>query len=298
MPDTIVMTDQKVRTPVPRYNVARRIAVSCLLLGTWLPRPASAQSSWILPGDVPSFELPLASPRTSALVGRVIHLSRGESRFGQEWEAEPALGEILPLFALRRGTVPVTLHLGAEVYGRYSLGDATSAQISTDWHVNLIATADLARWRLAFEAYHESSHLGDEYRDRFDVPRLDWSRGILGAWVGYVTGGLELRGNASYAALDELDLERGAFAVAADYLGRPARILGAPTQAVLALYADAQAYTDWRPTYSGRAGVRFAEGRAERGVALLLTFLSGQSTQRQFYSRRSRYVGMEVRFDL
>jgi hypothetical protein len=75
-------------------------------------------------------------------------------------------------------------------------------------------------------------------------------------------------------------------------------LLGAPAQAVLAVYAEAQEYTDWRPTYSGRAGVRFAESRSNRGMALLLTFLSGQSTQRQFYARRSRYVGMEVRFDL
>lgn len=293
------MTTGKLLRASPRYNGGRIRLVSCLAAGAALAPDGLAQGrSWVLPGDVPSFELPLASPRTSALVGRVIHLSRGESRFGSEWEAEPALGEILPLFALSRGSVPLALHLGAEVYGRYSLNDRTSAQISTDWHVNLIATADLTPWRLAIEAYHESSHLGDEYRDRFDVTRLDWSRGILGAWVGYVMGGLELRGNASYALLDELELGRSAFAVAADYRGRPRAFLGAPAQAVLALYAEAQAYTDWRPTYSGRAGVRFAEGGSDRGLALLLTFLSGQSTQRQFYSRRSRYVGMEVRFDL
>jgi hypothetical protein len=293
------VTTGKVKRTLSRYNVPRAPLVSCLAACVALAPDALAQErSWVLPGDVPSFELPLASPRTSALVGRVIHLSRGESRFGSEWEAEPALGEILPLFALSRGAVPVALHLGAEVYGRYSLNDRTSAQISTDWHVNLIATADLSRWRVALEAYHESSHLGDEYGDRFDATRLDWSRGILGGWVGYVAGGLELRGNASYAVLDELNLARSALALAADYRGRSRAFLGAPAQAVLAVYAEAQAYTDWRPTYSGRAGVRFAEGRSDRGLALLLTFLSGQSTQRQFYARRSRYVGMEVRFDL
>jgi len=294
------VTTGKLKRAFHRYNVRRGPVVSCVAACLALaPHDARAQRrSWVLPGDVPSFEFPLASPRTSALVGRIIHLSRGESRFGSEWEAEPALGEVLPLFAVSRGAVPVVLHLGAEVYGRYSLRDRTSAQISTDWHVNLIATADLAPWRLAVEAYHESSHLGDEYGDRFGTPRLDWSRGIVGGWLGYVMGGLELRGHASYAVLDELDLGRSALALAADYRGRPRGFLGAPAQAVLAAYAEAQAYTDWRPTYSGRAGVRFAERRSDRGMALLLTFLSGQSTQRQFYSRRSRYVGMEVRFDL
>jgi hypothetical protein len=281
-----------------RNNVGRALLVSCLAPAVLAPGALAQGRSRVLPRDVPSFEFPLASPRTSALVGRIIHLTRGESRFGPEWEAEPALGEIWPLFAVSRGAVPVTLHLGAEVYGRYSLNDRTSAQISTDWHVNLIATAELAPWRLALEAYHESSHLGDEYRDRFNATRLDWSRGIVGGWVGYVAGGLELRGNASYAVLDELDLGRSAVALAADYRSRSRAFLGAPAQAILAVYAEAQEYTDWRPTYSARAGVRFAEGRSNRGMALLLTFLSGQSTQRQFYARRSRYVGMEVRFDL
>jgi hypothetical protein len=281
-----------------RNNVGRALLVSCLAPAVLAPGALAQGRSRVLPRDVPSFEFPLASPRTSALVGRIIHLTRGESRFGPEWEAEPALGEIWPLFAVSRGAVPVTLHLGAEVYGRYSLNDRTSAQISSDWHVNLIATAELAPWRLALEAYHESSHLGDEYRDRFNATRLDWSRGILGGWVGYVAGGLELRGNASYAVLDELDLGRRAVALGADYRSRSRALLGAPAQAVLAVYAEAQEYTDWRPTYSARAGVRFAEGRSNQGMALLLTFLSGQSTQRQFYARRSRYVGMEVRFDL
>jgi hypothetical protein len=281
-----------------RNNVGLALLVSCLAPAVLAPGALAQGRSRVLPRDVPSFEFPLASPRTSALVGRIIHLTRGESRFGPEWEAEPALGEIWPLFAVSRGAVPVTLHLGAEVYGRYSLNDRTSAQISTDWHVNLIATADLSPWRLALEVYHESSHLGDEYRDRFNATRLDWSRGIVGGWVGYVAGGLELRGNASYAVLDELDLGRRAVALGADYRSRSRALLGAPAQAVLAVYAEAQEYTDWRPTYSGRAGIRFAEGRSNRGMALLLTFLSGQSTQRQFYARRSRYVGMEVRFDL
>jgi len=35
--------------------------------------------------------------------------------------------------------------------------------------------AELGHWRPAFELYHESSHLGDEYRDDFKCPRLDWT---------------------------------------------------------------------------------------------------------------------------
>ncbi len=231
------------------------------------------------------------------MVGRIISVRRGESRFGEEWEAESGLGEIWPLFALGRGRVPVTLHLGTEVYGRFSLADKGSALISTDFHVNAILTADLKRWRLALEGYHESSHLGDEYRDRFSVPRVNWSREILGLWAGYTVGGLTLRGNASYAAIDALDLQRGAFALGADFRGRSAKALGGIAP-VFGVYADAQGYTDWQVTWSARAGIRLADGARRRGMALLLSYLDGMSPQRQFYLTKSRYAGVEVRFDL
>ncbi len=293
------ISGEKLANRYAPFNAGARRGVSAAAALLLFAAPSAAQSgSWVLPGDVPSFEFPLASPRASALVGRVVHLSRNETRFGREWEAEPALGEILPLFALRRGAVPITLHLGAQVYGRYSLGDAASAQISNDWHVNLIATAAVAPWELALELYHESNHLGDEYADRFGAARVNWSRGIVGAWAGYDAGAVTLRANASYALVDAVHLPRAALAVAADYLGRSGRFLGAPAAPVMALHADAQAYNDWRPTYSGRAGIRFAEAESRRGLALLFTFLSGQSTQRQFYAGKSRYVGMEVRLDL
>jgi len=278
-----------------RYNRAVPLGAG-LVLGLLLAPPAGAQSHRVIfPDDVASFEFPLASPRTSAMVGRIMTVREGESRFGPEWEAEPALGEIWPLLALGRGKVPVTLHLGTEVYSRFSMADKSSALISTDFHVNAILTADFKHWRLALEGYHESSHLGDEYRDRFGTPRVNWSREIVGLWAGYTTGGLTVRGNASYAAIDALDLGRGAVALGADYVGAKALAGFAP---IVGLHADSQAYTDWEVTWSGRAGIRLADAVGRRGMAILLTYLDGMSPQRQFYSSKSRYYGVEVRFDL
>ena len=34
----------------------------------------------------------------------------------------------------------------------------------------------LGAWAVTVEVYHESSHLGDEYEDRFDAKRVDWTR--------------------------------------------------------------------------------------------------------------------------
>ncbi len=261
--------------------------------------PATAQGRSIpLPNDIVPFEFPLASSRTSAMVGRVFYAGKGDSKFGAEAEAEAGLGEIWPILAVQRGRVPLTLHMGVEVYGRFSLGDRASALISNDWNVNAILTADFRRVRLALEAYHESSHLGDEYRDRFPGPRVNWSREIVGLWASYRAGLVKLHANASYAAIDAMDLKRGALSAAADYQGKPGGLLGGSARTILAVNADAQGYTDWKVTWSGRAGFRFADPQGRRGFALLFTWLDGMSPQRQFYLEKARYYGVEVRFDL
>jgi len=228
-----------------------------------------------------------------------MHVGRGESAFGAEWEGEAALGEIWPLLALSRGRLPVTLHLGTEAYGRFSLGDAASSMISNDWQVGLVLTADVARWRLALDAYHESSHLGDEYRDRFSAPRVNWSREIVGLWATRRAGQVAMTVNASYAVIQVLDVGPAAMSAAIDYQGKPGSVVGGgAARLILALNADLQEYTDWEATFSGRAGVRFADPAGRRGFALLLTWLDGISPQKQFYLQKSRYVGVEVRFDL
>lgn len=288
----------KIRPSRGGSNLLRAPAYALLLGALAGPVLAQGRHSLVLPNDVPTFEFPLASARTSAMVGRVFHVSRGESQFEAEWEAEAAIGEIWPLFALNRGKVPLNLHLGTQVYGRFSLGDQASALISNDWHVNFVLTADFRRWRLAAEAYHESSHLGDEYRDRFPGPRVNWSREIVGLWATYRKGLVKVSANASYAPIDAADLDGGAVALAVDHLGKRGGVLGGSAQTVLAVHADAQGYTDWRVTWSGRAGVLFADPVGRRGFALLLSFYDGYSNQRQFFNKLSRYVGMEVRFDL
>ena len=120
----------------------------------------------------------------------------------------------------------------------------------------------------------------------------------MGLWATYRAGLVKLSANASYAAIDAADVGPGAFALSADYQGKPGGLLGGSARTILAVNADAQEYTDWTVTWSGRAGFRFADPQGRRGFALLLTIYDGYSSQRQFFRERSRYVGVEVRFDL
>lgn len=280
-------------------RVVRPFVASGAVLFSLLSSPFTAlRAQQRLFPDVPSFELPEASPRVHGLVGRIFSARVGDSEFGRETEAEAGLGENFPVLALRRGPRPITLGFGAQAYGRFSLGDARSALISNDWVVGLNTTAELGHWTLTGEILHESSHLGDEYRDRFGASRLDWTREVATAWVSYTTGPWRMTGALSYVLIDELDLDRPGGALALDFRGRgTGRFLGAVVRPVGGVYFDATAATAWRVSTSAKAGVAFAASNGhEIGFALIAH--TGLSTQRQFFREESRYVGGELRFDL
>jgi hypothetical protein len=272
-----------------------RVLVPVLLL---LPGARAAAQERLFP-RVAAFELPQASPRVHGLVGRLLWARRGDSEFGREPEAEVALGENFPVLALRRGPRPITLGFGSQVYGRFSLGDRKSALISNDWVVGLNTTAALGAWTLTGEIYHESSHLGDEYGDRFGTSRIDWTREVASAWISYGPGPVRITGNLSYALIDELDLERPGAALAADFNGRPVgRFLGGVVRPVAGVYFEGAAATSWRVSSSAKLGIAVAAASGGRELGIALIAHDGLSTQRQFFRQESRYVGAELRFDL
>ena len=261
--------------------------------------------SWVTSGAgqqrffpaVKSFELPEASPRVHGFVGRLIDAQRGDSRFGQEHEGEVVLGENFPVVTLKGGPRPIIFGLGSQVYGRFSLSDSKSALISNDWVVGVNTTAGLGPWALTLEVYHESSHLGDEYGNRFQSPRLDWTREVLAGWASYVVGVWRFTGGASYVLDDQLNLPAPAGSLAIDYRGKPRRLLGGLGRPIGGLFTEAEAATAWRMSTSAKLGVSFATG-ATHDISIGLIAHDGLSTQRQFFRQESQYIGMELRFDL
>lgn len=270
-----------------------------LLLGAMVPLCADfVMAQERLFPTVRSFELPEASPRVYGVVGRLLSTRRGESRFGNEREAEVVLGENVPVVAVRRGPRPIVLGIGSQVYGRFSLNDSKSALISVDWVAALNTTASLGPLALTLQLYHESSHLGDEYGDRFHAQRLDWSREVAMGWATYGTGSWRLSGGLSYVLYDGLSLPRSGAALGLDFGGGRHRLLTHPLEPVFGIYTEGTAATDWRLSTSAKVGVavRGSEGARSIGVALIAH--DGLSTQRQFFRHESQYLGLEVRFDL
>jgi uncharacterized protein DUF1207 len=247
--------------------------------------------------SVRSFELPEASPRVHGLVGRVISARRGDSRFGQEQEGEVVLGENFPLVSLRGGRQPIVLGFGSQVYGRFSLTDPKSALISTDWVVGINTTAAFDSWAMTLEIYHESSHLGDEYGDRFPADRLDWTREVLAGWASYAAGVWRFIAGASYVLDDQLRLPAPGGSLGVDFHGRSRRVLAGQARPIAGLFIEADAATNWRVSSSAKLGVAFATGDTH-DISLALIAHDGLSTQRQFFRQESQYIGMELRFDL
>lgn len=245
---------------------------------------------------VKSFELPEASPRAYGLVARVLSLRRGDSRFGAEQEGEVILGENFPLVALRRGPRPIILGLGSQAYGRFSLEDSKSALLTLDFVAQLNTTALLGPWALTLQLYHESSHLGDEYADHFGVGRLDWSREVLAGWASYSSGDWRFTGGGSYVLYDGLDLPRAAAALGIDFHHRRSARVRA-VDPVIGFYTEATAATNWRLSQSAKLGLVFA-GQAGPSLGVAFIAHDGLSTQRQFYRKESRYIGLEFRIDL
>ena len=272
-------------------------AFHCVLaLLTVCPCTAEAQKR-VFP-DVPSFELPIASPRLAGFAGRLIKESIGDDRFGVEREADVRIGEDFPIVGLRSGPRPITLGFGVEVSGRFSLDDHKTSMISNDWQVGLNTHFNLAPWELDLQLYHESSHLGDEYADAFGARRLDWTREVLMLWTGYRAGSFRLIGSTGYVLADELNLSPWLGSAGVDFLGRDFSLLGLQAHLIAGIFTEAASATAWKLSSSAKIGFGFPGARVGRELRLSLVGHDGLSTQRQFFRSRSRYIGMEIEFQL
>lgn len=285
--------------PDPRpAHPHRRIVWIAALAALALHGTLAGQGERLFPA-VPDFEFPLASPRVNGLVGRVIQVARPDNAFGKETEGDVSIGEGFGLIALRRGPRPLTLGFAVAVTGRFSLDDPKSALISNDWRVGFDLTHRRAAWDVTLQYFHESSHLGDEYLERFPGSvRQDWTGESVALWVGWSQGAFRLTAAGTYMLTQSLPIARGGAAVGVDYRGPTGRLAGIPARIQAGFYADAYGATAWRISGSAVAGLRLGGDRPTRGFFVGLTAHRGLSTQRQFFRSDSRFYGLEIRFDL
>ncbi len=275
-------------------QLAAPVAAICMAL--LLPDTSAAQSRFF--PDVPSFEFPTASPRIAGLAGRILMASIGDNQFGAEREADAAIGEDFPILALRLGEKPISVGFNVEVFGRFSLEDSKSSLISNDWTVGFNTLLDLRPWEIDVQIYHESSHLGDEYATIFLARRLDWTREILATWVGYRAGSFRVLGGINRVLIDELHLQPWGVNLGVDYQGGAAHLAHQSVHLIAGVYSEGWAASSWLMSNSAKLGLAIPGAAAGKDLQFSIIAHDGLSTQRQFFRARSRYVGVEVEFQL
>jgi hypothetical protein len=96
---------------------------------------------------------------------------------------------------------------------------------------------------------------------------------------------------------DQLDLPAPAGSFGVDFYGRSRGFLRGNVRPIAGLFTEASAATRWRVSTSAKLGLAFATDE-NHDISLGLIAHDGLSTQRQFFRQESRYIGIEVRFDL
>jgi hypothetical protein len=166
--------------------VARALAVSvslALVCGT--PTGIRAQSpSWLLP---PRSLMPdlLAGTRDPVVKGQLVYSPTDPSPYGPGFSGDVALAATLPVLLLAGEAGADALVVGVEgaVFARFAFQVLERELVNTDWIVAVpVVWRRGAHWvRLRY--YHTSSHLGDEFGQRFDVTPRNFSRDGVDATV-------------------------------------------------------------------------------------------------------------------
>lgn len=196
------------------------------------------------------------------------------------------------------------LNLAGGVFAQFDLQSESFDLMNADFVIGVPLThrrgATSARMRL----YHQSSHLGDEYLLRTGVERINIQWESLEAIVARELGGVRVYGGGEYMLHREpATLGAGAWHGGVEYHHpTPVASVGAIGRGWLVAALDARGWEEhqWRPGWSGKAGLEFGPATARhddgRRWSILAETYDGPSPYGQFYTVDVTYVGIGLYF--
>ena len=224
-----------------------------------------------------------ADPREPAMGGKLLLVVESATQFGTGLEGEANLGTSFPLVVLS-GDSParaVVLGLQGGVFGRFRMDNIKRDLVSTDW----IFALPIFVWRgdnwFRFRYRHYSSHLGDEYIERFSEERADYTRDGLGfAAYRKIIPQLAIYGGADVAVnVDPDDAKRIALQTGLEFV-ETSPSGNTQTYGGIDLMLDQD--SSWRPRVNLQAGVLlFPQNR--RRARIVFEMLFGPSPQGEFH---------------
>ena len=186
--------------------------------------------------------------------------------------------------------------LQGSVYGRFQMEEASRDLITSDWMFAIPFVLHRGEHWLRIRLLHVSSHVGDEYIERFDVTRVtDTQDALDGVAFFRLMPALGVYGGGSWAFnVDPNDRKRFTLRGGLQAYGPS---LGAGLQLYGAVDALFDQDVNWRPRLNTQAGV-LVHAPHGRDARLAAEFLTGPSPQGQFDSTNTTYVTIGLYIDL
>jgi hypothetical protein len=195
--------------------------------------------------------------------------------------------------------------LAGGVFAQFDLTRKSHDLINADYVIGLPISFRRGPYAVRFRAYHQSSHLGDEFVENRDADRLNLSFESLELLVARDFGPVRGYGGGEYRfnRNPQDSLAHGVLHAGVEYrYPVPLVRIGSwgALRPVVALDAQSFEYRDWRIGWSGRAGVELGPltevGRAGRTVSFLFEVYDGPNPYGQFFAEDVTSVGFGAHF--
>lgn len=183
----------------------------------------------------------------------------------------------------------------AGVFSVFDLESSSFDLVNSDFFVGLASIHHVGDFTTMLRAYHQSSHLGDEYLLRSRVDRVNLSFEVLDLLVSFEPWRwLRLYGGGGLMVHREPALGRGITELGLE-LWSPVALAGGYLRPVAGLDVQHREESDWKTDLSLRTGVQIEHPvLADRRLQILAEYYDGRSPNGQFFERRIRELGIGI----
>ncbi|MFW6334359.1 MAG: DUF1207 domain-containing protein [Desulfosalsimonas sp.] len=191
------------------------------------------------------------------------------------------------------------LSLRGGIFSHFDMDTSSNNLLNSDYTIGLLWSYRYRDFSLRTRAYHQSSHLGDEYAREnpemletatgFDYEAVD----LLAAWTPdkfRFYGGLHW-----LVKREPADIDRWGYQYGAEYQGTEQIV----PYGVFVAGADIKGYQqlDWTPAYSIKAGINFKNpGRTDHYIQVMAEYYNGFIPYGQYYDYDMKSLGAGIYF--
>jgi hypothetical protein len=205
-----------------------------------------------------------------------------------------SFGETFPLVRWPDGSGGgIEVGIQGGVFSIFDLDAESADLINSDFLGGVFTSYRAGDVSATLRAYHQSSHLGDEFLLRNRAERVNLSYEVVEALASFDAGMLRVYGGGGYIVhVDPDEIDRLAAQIGAEVVS-PVSFLGGHVRPLAALDVHFREESDWKADFSARAGVELASPALRRlRLQLLVEYYDGRSPNGQFFEREIDTIGV------